>query len=147
MADVRAYPGVPTLNSFGGIVTPTPSTPLIVDSTTGDLYVLINEVVTKAAIGIGAAAGLTATGSNQGTALSLTKALNEVTTVSAGTGVILTAGEQTVYNGGANVLKVYPSASAAINQLAVNAPILLPPATAATFQKLSATKWIGSRSA
>ena len=46
MADVRGASGVPGLNAFGGFGTPTPSTPLYVDLATGDLYVVISEVVT-----------------------------------------------------------------------------------------------------
>lgn len=147
MADVRSYAGIPPLGAFGGIVTPTPCSPLIADSTTGDLYVALADVPTRVS-GSSISAGLTATGTNQGTALALSAALNELTTVAAGTGAILTAGpQQTVYNGGTNQLSVYPPSGAKINQLAANAPILLPVSTAATFYKLSSTKWIGSRSA
>lgn len=46
MADVRGASGVPPVGAFGGISTPTPSTPLYVDLSNGDLYVLINETVT-----------------------------------------------------------------------------------------------------
>ena len=46
MADVRGASGVPVVANFGGTSSPTPSTPLYVDLATGDLYVLINEVVT-----------------------------------------------------------------------------------------------------
>ena len=46
MADVRGATGVPGTAAFGGTTTPTPSTPLYVDLATGDLYVLINNVVT-----------------------------------------------------------------------------------------------------
>lgn len=46
MSDVRGATGAPALGAFGGIGTPTPSTPLYVDLSTGDLYVVINETVT-----------------------------------------------------------------------------------------------------
>lgn len=46
MADVRGASGVPPLAAFGGQSAPNPSTPLYVDLTTGDLYVVINETVT-----------------------------------------------------------------------------------------------------
>lgn len=46
MADVRGAAGVPGTAQFGGISTPSPSTPLYVNLSTGDLYVLINNVVT-----------------------------------------------------------------------------------------------------
>lgn len=55
MSDVRANPGVPVLAQFGGTDTPTACAPLIVDSTTGDIYSLkTGDVVTKA----GAAGGV-----------------------------------------------------------------------------------------
>jgi len=46
MADVRAASGVPGTAQFGGVSTPTPSTPLYIDLDTGDLYVLLNNTVT-----------------------------------------------------------------------------------------------------
>lgn len=57
MADVRAYPGTPPVAAFGGVSSPSPSTPLIVDSTTGDLYVVINGAVVKATAVAGAVWG------------------------------------------------------------------------------------------
>lgn len=47
MADVRAHSGVPTASTFGGVSTPSPSTPLVIDTTTGDVYALLGGVVTK----------------------------------------------------------------------------------------------------
>lgn len=47
MADVRGATGVPAAGVFAGAQTPTPSTPLYVNLSNGDLYVLINETVTK----------------------------------------------------------------------------------------------------
>ena len=47
MSDVRGGPGSPTVAGFAGLTSPTPSTPLYVDTSTGDLYVLIAEVPTK----------------------------------------------------------------------------------------------------
>jgi len=52
MADVRGGSGPPTVASFAGVVSPTPSTPLYVDLDTGDCYVLINNVVVKVAVPI-----------------------------------------------------------------------------------------------
>ncbi len=46
MADVRGASGVPGTAQFGGISTPSPSTPLYVDLANGDLYVLLNNTVT-----------------------------------------------------------------------------------------------------
>lgn len=153
MADVRGAAGVPLAAVFATGSTPTASTPLYINLTTGDLYALINEAVTLVggpAQAVGA--GLTATGTNQATALSLTVALNTVTTVAANTGVVLYSAQvqgppQVVYNGGANTLSVYPPSGGKINQLATNAPIYLPVNTAATFWRATSTQWIGSRSA
>lgn len=146
-ADVRSRSGVPLVADFGGAN----GTPIVVDTDNGDLYVLVAGAVKKAA-GSSVAAGLTATGTTQGTAYALTAMLSQFTTVASGTGAILygslTAGnQQIVYNGGANPLKVYPSTGAKINQLATNAAMLLAVNTACTFMYLSATQWIGSLSA
>ena len=46
MADVRGASGVPIEAAFGGISTPSMCSPLYIDSATGDLYVLIADVVT-----------------------------------------------------------------------------------------------------
>lgn len=48
MADVRSHDGVPTAADFGGTGTPSPGTPLVVDTQTGDLYVSLTGGVTKA---------------------------------------------------------------------------------------------------
>lgn len=54
MADVRATAGVPTVSAFGGVSTTSPSTPFVIDSTTGDVYALLpGNIVTK----IGAVVG------------------------------------------------------------------------------------------
>lgn len=45
MADVRAYPGVPPVAAFGGTSTPSQSTPIVVDTTTGTLYTLVSGSV------------------------------------------------------------------------------------------------------
>ena len=148
MADVRSYSGIPTITEFGGTFTPSPGTPLVVDTASGDTYVAITGDVIKRTGGSSSATGVSAAGTTQGTATALTSIINFVGTVAANSGVILTAGpSQVVYNGGANVLKVYPPTSAAINQLAVNAPILLAVRTSCVFWYSSATQWIGVLSA
>jgi hypothetical protein len=96
------------------------------------------------AIGQDAATGISAAGTTQGTATALANADNLVGTVAAGSGVVLSASttggdEQTVYNSGANALKVYPPLNAAINQLAANAPMLLAVHTACKFKFYSPT--------
>ena len=147
MADVRGASGVPLAAAFGGITTPTPSTPIYLNTDNGDMYALIGSTVTRLAAP-SVATGLTAAGANQGNAYSMTAALNIFTTVAAGTGAILTSGPvQTVYNGGANPLKVYPPSSAKINNLSLNAAVLIAVNTACSFFYASATQWIGNLSA
>ena len=93
------------------------------------------------------AAGLTATGTNQATAYSLTAADNEFTTVASGTGAILYAGsagdEQTVYNAGVNPLMVYPDVGSKINSLPTNSGALISPNTGCIFKRLSTTRIMG----
>lgn len=147
MADVRGASGIPTSTAFALLNTPTPSTPLYIDSDTGDMYALISNAVKRvAASGIGD--GLTAAGTNQATAYSMTASVNVFSTVAAGTGAVLTMGPvQTVFNGGANELRVYPPSSAKINNLATNAAMLLAVNTACSFFYSSATQWVGVLSA
>ena len=98
------------------------------------------------------ATGLTAAGTTAGTATEVTSARNAFTTVASGTGAILdsdsAAGDsQLIYNGGANVLRVYPTTSAQINNLGTNNPAFVQPRTAAEFHKLSSTLWTAVLSA
>lgn len=90
--------------------------------------------------------GVTATGTNQATAYALTAADTEFTTVAAGTGAVIYAGtpgdEQSVYNGGANALTVYPPSGSKINGLAANAGVLVPTATGCLFRCMSSTRWM-----
>ena len=92
--------------------------------------------------------GLTATGTNQGTAYEVTSAKNAFSTVASGTGAVLdsdaVAGDtQMIYNGGANALTVYPPSGSQINALGANAGMLLPTNTACEFYCLSTTLWTG----
>lgn len=92
-----------------------------------------------------AGASLTATGTGQSDALTLTAIINQVTTTASGTGVKVSLGAgawQMVYNGGANPLNVYPPSGATINQLAANAGFTLPVATAAILFCASSTVWL-----
>lgn len=57
MAEVRSSAGVPDASAFGGLGSPSPGTPIVVDSATGDLYTLISGAVVKSA-SAGATAGL-----------------------------------------------------------------------------------------
>jgi hypothetical protein len=91
------------------------------------------------------AGALTAAGATQGTALALTSDINNVTTVAAGTGVILpfwqTGHRIIVRNGGANNLAVYPNSSAQINSLGANVAFSLPAGTAIEFVNFTSTQW------
>ena len=96
--------------------------------------------------------GLAATGSSVADAYEVTFARNAFSTVASGTGAILDSDSapgdsQLIYNGGANVLRVYPTPGAQINNLGANAPAFLAPRTAAEFHKLSATAWTALLSA
>lgn len=108
-------------------------------------------------IGGGANAGLvtaalSAAGTTQGTATELTSEDNEITTTASGAGVVLNRllvpGEfQSVFNAGANVLKVYPPSGLSINALAANAPMTLGTNTGVLFKCVSATRVFGVLSA
>lgn len=88
---------------------------------------------------------LTATGSTQTDALSIASRVNQISTTASGTGVKLTVSTgdwQMIYNAGANGLKVYPPTGGSINQLAANAPFLVPPARSTIVFAASSTVWL-----
>lgn len=102
--------------------------------------------------------GLTAAGTTQSDAYQLIGDNNFFTTVASGSGAILNSAwsegsSQTVYNGGANALKVYPPTSGQINNLPTNQAMNLEIRTAVTFTKgayndsTGVTKWTGVLSA
>ena len=109
------------------------------------------------ALGSGTDSGLVATavsaaGTTQGTATTLTAQCSTVTTVASGAGVILhpllaSAEEQVVFNGGANALKVYPVSGMQINALPVNTAMLLGTNTGCIFKCVSSTQVFGVLSA
>lgn len=88
--------------------------------------------------------GLTAKGTNQATALQLSSQWNEVDTVPAGAGVLLSAFQegqsQTVFNEGTNPLLVYPPPGSNINALTENAAFSLASGSRATFDFISSTQ-------
>ena len=99
-----------------------------------------------------AGTSISAAGTTQGTATELVNADNEVTTVAAGAGVILasnaSAGDtQSVFNAGANALKVYPTSGARINALPLNGEMYLATNTGCIFKMVSTTRWFGVLSA
>lgn len=98
------------------------------------------------------ATGLTAAGTSRTDAYEVTFARNAFATVASGTGAILDSDSapgdsQLIYNGGANVLRVYPTTGAQINALGTNAPAFLAPRTTAEFHKLTSTLWTAVLSA
>lgn len=109
------------------------------------LSVLIGTVFTGF-LRIGVGTGLTATGSIQSNALALTANNNDITTVASGTGVLLPAGtsvsnvglEVTVWNNGANPLKIYPPISAQIDGLGLNVPDIIYPGACKSYEGISA---------
>tara|TARA_R110000868_G_scaffold335787_4_gene596658 strand:- start:81 stop:284 length:204 start_codon:yes stop_codon:yes gene_type:complete len=58
MADVRANAGIPDVSAFSGRTTPTPSTPIIIDSATAKSYVLISNAVQEMQAAYGAGSKL-----------------------------------------------------------------------------------------
>ena len=111
----------------------------------------LNTLATNAMVNDGQTA-LVAAGTTQATALELTNAVNVLGTVASGAGVKLLAlsspyDSMLVFNGGANVLKVYPDLGSKINNLATNAGINLQTNTACEFTRVSTTQWIAVLSA
>lgn len=95
---------------------------------------------------------VSAAGTTQGTATELTAADNEITTVAAGAGVVLNASlssgdQQSVFNAGANSVKVYPPSGFKINALSANEPMLLAVNTGCIFKCVSSTRVFGVLSA
>ncbi len=93
------------------------------------------------------ASGVSAAGTTISDATALRTGHNIVTTVAAGSGVILPnseiGDELFVYNGtGTNALKVYPpTSSGTINQIAAGSAMLLAPYTGCKYKKATATIW------
>lgn len=86
---------------------------------------------------------IVAAGTNQATASQIAALTSVVGTVAAGAGVRLSAmplETQTVINGGANVLSVYPQLGMTITGKALNAPFQIAPGHAVGFIVASATQ-------
>ena len=95
---------------------------------------------------------ISAAGTTQGTATELVNADSEITTAAAGSGVVLSASlaagdSQTVFNAGANAVKVYPPSGMKINALATNAAMTLATNTGCFFKCVSTTRVFGVLSA
>jgi hypothetical protein len=98
------------------------------------------------------ATSVSAAGTTQGTATELTAADSEVATVASGAGVVLSSklapgDSQTVFNAGANALRVYPPSGMKLNSLATNAAMLLATNTGCLFKCISTTRVFGVLSA
>ena|SRR5690349_18326363 len=107
---------------------------------------------TVAAICADTAATVSAAGTTQGTATELTAADNEVSTVAAGAGVVLSSqlapgDTQTVFNSGANPLKVYPPSGKKMNNLTANVAMTLATNTGCLYKCISTTRVFGVLSA
>ena len=94
---------------------------------------------------------ISAAGTTQAGATLLFNGLCWITTAASGSGVVLFPGNpgtaQTVYNGGANAVKVYPPTGAQINGLGTNNAMTLAVSTSCHFWSLNATQVIGILSA
>ena len=90
-------------------------------------------------------ASISAAGTTQGTATELKAADNEITTVASGAGCVLSSAiasgdTQTVFNAGANAVKIYPPSGMQINALAANLPMTLGINTGVMFKCISSTR-------
>lgn len=92
---------------------------------------------------------LTAVGTNRGTALQLAKEINNITTAAASTGVLLPVGvvgmRITVFNGGANPIQVYGTASETIDGVAGATGVPLTNAKRAIFEFVAANTWVSAQ--
>ncbi len=98
------------------------------------------------------ATSVSAAGTTQGTATELGAADSEVTTVGASSGCVLSSqlapgDTQTVFNAGANSLKIYPPSGMQINALGTNLPMTLAVNTGCIFKCISTTRVFGVLSA
>lgn len=98
------------------------------------------------------ATGLSAAGTTQATATSISADRNIVSTVAASSGVVLPScdvGDSIeVYNNqGTNDLTVYPDSSSTINQLSANVGALLGVYRMCKFTRVTTTGWIANLSA
>ena len=114
-------------------------------SYTGYQYLLsLLNLASKAPPTAIVATAVVATGASQATAFQLSSQWNSIDTVASGTGVLLQTLQpgqtQTVFNGGANALNVYPTPNAKIDALALNTPYSLGAGLKRTFDT-----WTGSQ--
>ena len=93
----------------------------------------------------GVTTGITAAGSTQGTATTLTRPINVVSTVASGAGIILPtvpAGARIIIvNTSENALNVYPPSGAVINSGSTNAAYSQPAGARLEYFSVSTTQW------
>lgn len=117
------------------------------DSAGSTQFVVLNPSIPRTV-----GTGLTATGTLQADALEVTQRTNFFSTVASGAGAKLWSAvgagyTQTIYNGGANPLSIYPDSGSKINNLSTNGKILLTANTSCRFERVSSTQWIALLSA
>lgn len=104
-----------------------------------------NIVMSSSFITSSTTTGITAAGTNQATATSLTTQYNQVSTTASSTGVklptALTGMEVVVINYGANTLNVFPNTGAQINALGTNNANTLATVTSRRYVAISSTQW------
>ncbi len=92
---------------------------------------------------------LTAAGTDRATGLQLAKEVNNITTAAASTGVVLPVGvvgmRITIFNGGANAIQVYASASETIDGVAGATGVPLANTKRADFFFTAANTWISAQ--
>lgn len=96
-------------------------------------------------------ATISAAGTTQGTATTLTASVNVITTAAASSGVVLSdsviSDEYDILNLGANAVTVYPPSGAQINAIAANGGFTLGTNSACKVKKFTATRWMAWLSA
>ena len=124
------------------------ATPISIVRSTGTITFAGNSAVSGynlASVG----AALTAAGTNRATALQLAKEINYVSTAASGTGVLLPVGVVgmviTIYNAGANAIKVYATASETIDGTAGSTGVTLTNALRCQYTFTAANTWISAQ--
>ena len=93
----------------------------------------------------GAGTSLTAAGTTQATATPVRNSTNQFSTVAPGSGVMLgivpVGGSVTIYNDGANVLRVYPPLGGQIAGAGANGAVTLAAGASGTYRRIATTLW------
>lgn len=132
--------------------TPTLTTPVL-GAATGTSVTLTGNFVTSAGyVDVSVGNALTAAGTTRADALALTKAVNNVTTAAASTGVILPSaatvgvgGMVVVFNAGANTIQVYAAGSDTIDTVAGSTGVPLTNAKRAIYIVVAANTYVSAQ--